>query len=372
MEDDSGPRDLVICRALPTRSISHRTMSAHYPRIFSPELDSRRTEGLIGSRWRLVTDLNFAVEEDEASAETLLKAFDLSLYNCDPTHQPRFDDAQTAATAPAELTQNSFTDLPPSSSQNPFLSTPLRLKHFSKLSPSILRALLRSPSLRCPSFGDDSLDSVPNSNSLSPLGSPAPRPNSSFLVNADSDLQPSLPLTPPPTARIPFSSQLPNLLSAKPSIPRQDVVNATHTTPFMAPQPNLLISPSAVRNFQRVIDQLRGVDSNSNSEQEPTGIDDEISFLLLSSPRLSSPANGGFLTPEADTPSNVLPSPPLSKDLGTLEDEFVTLLQQRAMEEEEDAAELHALADRLGRIAERRRHLAARIVERKKEQQKID
>jgi hypothetical protein len=181
-------------------------MSAHYhyPRIASPGLDE--------SRWRLLTDLNFAVDGDEASAETLLKTFDLSLYD-DPKPSAFDDDARTAASAPAELTQDSFTDLRPSSSQNPFLSTPLRLKHFSKLSPSILRALLRSPSLRSPSFGDDSLDS--NSNSLSPVGSPVPqwRPNNSPFVNANSDSQspqPSLLLTPPPTARIPFSAQLSN------------------------------------------------------------------------------------------------------------------------------------------------------------------
>ncbi|KAF7355124.1 hypothetical protein MSAN_01428000 [Mycena sanguinolenta] len=351
-------------------------MTAQYRRIIPPELDLGRAEDVVGNRWRLVTDLNFAVDDEEASAETLLKAFDLSLYDCDLKHQPRLDDAQAAATAPAELVENRSTELPPSS-QNPFLSTPLRLKHFSKLSPSILRALLRSPSLRCPSFGDDSLDSAPNS--LSPIGSPAAHwcPDNSPLVNADSDFQsrePSLPLTPPPTARIPFSTQLFNPHFAKPSLPRPETTNATLTTPFVAAQPNSLVSPSAVRNFQRVIDEMKGVDSNPNSVQEPAGIDEEISFLQLSSPRLSSPLNKGLLTPEADAHDVVLPSPPRSKDfmLGTLEDEFVALLQQRAMEEEEDAAELRALADRLGRIAGMRRHLAAMIVERKNEQQKLD
>ncbi|KAJ6516112.1 hypothetical protein C8R45DRAFT_232031 [Mycena sanguinolenta] len=346
-------------------------MTAQYQRIFPPELDPGRTEDLVGNRWRLVTDLNFAVDDEEASAETLLKAFDLSLYDCDLEPQPRLDDVHAAA--PAELAENRSTDLPPSSSQNPFLSTPLRLKHFSKLSPSILRALLRSPSLRCPSFGDDSLDSVPNS--LSPLGSPAAphwRPDNSPLVNADSDFQsraPSLPLTPPPTARIPFT-QLLKTHSAKPSLPRPETTDATHTTPFVAPQPNLLISPSAVRNFQRVIDEMKGVDSSSNSVQEPTGIEEEISFLELSSPRLSSPLGKGLLTPETDTHDIGLPSPPRSKDftLGTLEDEFVALLQQRATAEEEDAAELHALAVRLERIAGMRRHLAAMILQRKNEQ----
>ncbi|KAF7352978.1 hypothetical protein MVEN_01265400 [Mycena venus] len=367
-------------------------MSAVHPRIVSPELD-------VGSRWRLLTDLNFAIDDDEASAETLLKAFDLSLYDGD-AKPPRFDDVQAAPVA-AELTQDSFTDLPPSSSQNPFLSTPLRLKHFSKLSPSILRALLRSPSLRSPSFGDDSLDSAPNSISLShpSLGSPARRwrPNNSPLVNADSDFQsrqPSLPLTPPPTGRIPFSTQLHNPYPPKPcnvnvnvaadiSIPFPDTANAVHTTPFTFPAPQLpdsLISPSAVRNFQRVIDEMKGVESGSNSAQvqaqEPTRIDDEneISFLLLS-PHPSSPlaaADGGLLTPETDTHDPSPPLPATDRTLGALEDEFVALLQQRAMEEEEDAQELRALADRLERVAKGRRHLAATIMKRKNEQHKLD
>jgi len=157
------------------------------------------------------------------------------------------------------------------------------------------------------------------------------------------------------------------------AIPRHDTANAAHTTTFPVPQSNSLISPSAVRNFQRVIDEMKGVDSNP--AQEPTHIDDEISFLLLSSPHPSSPAaNGGLLTPETDTHDIISPPPLPANDrtLGTLEDEFVTLLQQRAMEEEEDAAELRALAERLVRIAKGRRHLAATIMERKIEQQKID
>ncbi|KAF8211349.1 hypothetical protein K438DRAFT_2010905 [Mycena galopus ATCC 62051] len=345
-------------------------MSVRCPRVASPGLDSGLGEELLGSRWRLLTDLNFAVDDDEASAETLLKAFDLSIYDCDLKLQTATSDTQ------AELTHDSFTDLPPSSSQNPFLSTPLRLKHFSKLSPSILRALLRSPSLRSPSFGDDSLDSAPNSNSLSPLGSPGSqwRPNNSPLVNADADVrspEPSLPLTPPPTARIPFS-QLPNPYSASPSVPRrQDTTNGALTTVFPAPPPDSLISPSAVRNFQRVIDEMKGVDSSFAAPEELPAIDDEISFFLLSSPHLSSPPGGGLLTPETDTHDAISPFTPPSKDLtlGALEDEFMNLLLGRAKEEEEDAEELRALADRLVRMAKGRRHLAATIMERKNAEQ---
>ncbi|KAJ6539135.1 hypothetical protein B0H19DRAFT_1177325 [Mycena capillaripes] len=338
-----------------------------YPRIASPELDFGRAEEL-GGRCRLLADLNLALDDDEAAAEILLKAFDLSLddYVSKPS---RFDDIHIPA-QPGELTQVSLTDLPPSASQNPFLSTPLRLKHFSKLSPSILREILRSPSIRC----DDSLDSVPESNDLSSFGSPLTtpqwRPNDSpHAANADSDLQsrqPSLPLTPPPTGRIPFSTlpddpvKLCNVSDLP--IPRH-IANATHTV-FHTTQPSL-VSPSVVRNFQRVIDEMKGVDSS----QEATRINDEVSFLLLSSPDPSSPT-GRIFGPENDTHDiSPLNAPPLAKDrtLGTLEDEFMTLLQQRAMEEEADAKELRALASRLERIAKGRRHLATSIEQRRKD-----
>jgi hypothetical protein len=185
-------------------------MSDYSPRIVSPELSCLQAEEFDGSRWRLLTDLNFALEDDEATAETLLKAFDLSLDDCDP----KLSTFDVHVPAQVELAQDSFT-LPPSTSQNPFLSTPMRLKHFSRLSPSILRVLLRSPSLRSPSLCDDSLDSAPES-----LGSPLLRWRPDNLhAPSDSDLQSrqaSLPLTPPPTGRIPFSTQLPNPDSAKP------------------------------------------------------------------------------------------------------------------------------------------------------------
>ncbi|KAJ7047582.1 hypothetical protein C8F04DRAFT_1247215 [Mycena alexandri] len=352
-------------------------MTVYSPRIVSAELDLQPA----GSRWRLLTDLNLTLDDDEATAETLLKAFDLSLHDCGS--KPRFDDVSTQN----ERTQDSFTELPPPTSQNPFLSTPMRLKHFSRLSPSILRDLLRSPSLRSPSLCDDSLDSAPNSNDFAYLGSPV-RANVVSLdrlpsfrnANAESDLQsrrPSLPLTPPPSARIPFLNQLSNhafgkrwtLLLIELLLPvcftafrRQEIDPAAHAVFPAMQQP----SPSAFRNFQRVIDEMRGVDS----AQEVPRFEENHSVLSLSSEPLSQTR---AFEPTANTPDIFHDSPPaMNRTLGTLEDEFVNLLQERAGEEEEDAKELRALADRLERIARGRRHLADRIVDRKDEQQKLE
>ncbi|KAJ6510022.1 hypothetical protein C8R47DRAFT_777950 [Mycena vitilis] len=328
----------------------------------------------LDSRWRLLTDLNFTLDDDEAAAETLLKAFDFRLDDFDP-RPSKFDDIRVPAQP--ERTQDPLADFLPSTSQNPFLTTPLRLKHFSRLSPSVLRVLLRSPSLRSSSLCDDSLDGAPESNELSsrfesPLTLPQWqwRPNNPTRANPNSDLQsrqPSLPLTPPPTGRIPFSTELP---SPDPklcdvddlSFPSRDVPNAVHSI-FRTTDPNSLVSASAVRNFQRVIDEMKGVDYG----QDATGTDDQISFLLLSSDP-PSPAERSFAL-ESDSHVSMPfvngPTLTMERTLGTLEDEFVTLLQQRAIEEEVDAKELRAFADRLERMAKGRRHLAARISERK-------
>jgi hypothetical protein len=108
-----------------------------------------------------------------------------------------------------------------------------------------------------------------------------------------------------------------------------------------------------------VIDEMKGVDSSQEAIKE-----DNSSFILLSSP---SPARGS--EKEADTHDNsppvTIPPPTMDRTLGSLEDEFVVLLQRRATEEEADAKELRALASRLERIAKGRRRLAANIMERR-------
>ncbi|KAJ7774324.1 hypothetical protein DFH07DRAFT_767490 [Mycena maculata] len=317
------------------------------------------------SRCRLLNELDFVVEGDEAQAEVLSKAFDLSLYNC---HTVPLQPSEPHDPA-SELSQDWLTDFrpPPGRSQNPFLSTPLRLKHFSRLSPSILRDLLRSPSLRSSSLCDDSLDSVVRPYSTAEFD---------YLpcANPLQSSQQSLPLTPPPSGRIPCLAELPDP-DLDPGKPKIVAMFSCHDLPctapmtgnFPPPPPNSLVSSATVRNFQRVIDEMKGVDPRDRANYT----EDTSSNFALPSP-LSSPA-GGFFIPEADTSdiSRPVDGPRvMDRTLGALEDEFVSLLQQRAIEEEADAKELRALADRLERIGKGRRHLATLIAERKKEQQK--
>ena len=126
-------------------------------------------------------------------------------------------------------------------------------------------------------------------------------------------------------------------------------------------QPNSLLSPAAIRNFQRVIDEMKGVDSG-HQENDVCIEDEKSSFLLLSS------SLEAVSIPEVDV-SDVSPPPPaMDRTLGALEDEFVDLLRQRAREEEADMLQLRALAARLGRIVKGRQHLAALIKDRSDKQ----
>ncbi|KAJ7095199.1 hypothetical protein B0H15DRAFT_828480 [Mycena belliarum] len=295
-------------------------------------------------RYKLLDDLNLALEEEEIAADILLKAFDLNLHQYDtlnrlfkgPLTSESFDKAKPDK-APAI----------PARPQNPFLSTPLRLKHFSRLSPSTLRDLLRSPSLRSPSLCDDSLDSVSYARELDSANTGIvesrlpPLPCSNQRLNLES-CQTSLPPTPPPTDNIPFLSRLPD-------------VYPEFTTRVSAFQTNYLISPAAVRNFRRVIDEMKGIglgfeanESTSESRFWPLG--EDVCELEVDAHKTDNP-----------------PGPPLTTErtLGTLEVEFVRLLHHRAAEEEMDAEELRALAHRLERMATGRRQLAALIAERR-------
>jgi hypothetical protein len=139
-----------------------------------------------------------------------------------------------------------------------------------------------------------------------------------------------------------------------------------------------LLSSSALRNFRRVINELRGIEDDPDGRRR----------ALVSSLRMSvvgndlsvpSPCN----PPKPTVQSNIipvhpqlmyeeqqeverpphcmiyqtLPTPPCSS-LRPLEQEFVGLLLQRAVDEEADAEELRMLSGRLDRLALARKNLA--------------
>jgi hypothetical protein len=322
------------------------------------------TEYLPGnSRRRLLCDLNFDLEREQIIAETLLKAFDLNLHDCDTLPLGKSSESYNIPSE-AEVTWDSFTDLPPSHSQNPFLSTPLRLKHFSRLSPSILRGLLRSPSLRSPSLCDDSLDSVTRAMELvdlsdvgSPLGLGRHSPPSQCVIQESyiQSRQTSLPLTPPPTGRIPFfADRLPGLDPGKLQH-HISLIEVSFFLAYHAVQTHSLISPATVRNFQRVIDEMKGIGSGNDADNNLHNTTGSRSNLYH--PSCPSSPVGDFIAQEVDS------SPPDDRapSLGALEEEFVSLLQQRATEEEREAQELRTLASRLESIGNGRRRLALLI-----------
>ncbi|KAJ7068073.1 hypothetical protein C8F01DRAFT_1116777 [Mycena amicta] len=294
-----------------------------------------RAEELSRSRSGLVYDLNLVVDEEEDLAQTLLKAFDLDLGLSTSFRQQ--------ANHPDTLAE--FCSLS-------FLSTPLRMKHFSKLSPSILRGLLRSPSLRGPSPCDDSLESISSLKStalpsvatrLVNLAQPDENPNANVLIR-----EPYLPLTPPPTARIPSSELLP----AATYVDAEDITDrAAHLPSPLPTAANHLISPATVRHFQRVIDEMKGF---SHVPVEPPSI-------LASISRSASPVPDDAVIPLTSTPA-------LNRTFGVLEEEFAWLLQQRAADEEADANQLRELADRLQALGTARRKLAALIADKRCEQ----
>ncbi|KAF7313624.1 hypothetical protein HMN09_00518800 [Mycena chlorophos] len=279
-------------------------------------------EQLLQSRISLLWGLNVIVDEEEELVQTLLKAFDLKLDLYQEPDVPAFNpDALYSAS---------------------FLSTPLRTKHFSRLSPSILRGLLRSPSLR--SEFEDSLDDIsvisPNRHTASECNTHGPSP----------------PLTPPPTARIPDSEQLPNVdIFAGSQV--QDITDSVRASSLLSPPKRaaanyLLLSPAAVRNFKRVIDEMKGFGPESGeaiAERKNPVRSCPASPCVGLLHTTSTPARNGFGT------------------LGVLEEEFVRLLEQRAADEAAHAKELREIADRLDALARSKRKLAAVITEKQED-----
>ncbi|KAK0453380.1 hypothetical protein EV421DRAFT_1897393 [Armillaria borealis] len=318
---------------------------------------------------RLADTISF----DEKSAEYLFKAFDVDVISNDDFH----------SSSPSSLSPP-FADAPSFSLPNereiehPYLSTPLRLKHFSKLSPTILRGLLRSPSLRV--FTPDT--SFSEECSVGYLLDPALVTSSrSFEQSKSSTAKEHVlyPISPPPTAKFPSTPHLPTLsvfdeiptemsravespvlshskefvLSLPPSPPleeRRPFLHTHHTCPGL--------SASTIAQFRLVVDELGR-----------TGNDPEKRSLLQSNLRPS-------LLPQA-TPSKTRDSqrsaeiggkvpPPTTQEpthvQGVLEEEFVDLLLTRAEREEAEAEQLKALAMRLRKLAQRRRELA-RVVQ---------
>ncbi|KAK0191202.1 hypothetical protein F5146DRAFT_1196805 [Armillaria mellea] len=289
------------------------------------------------------------ISSDEKSAEYLFKAFDVDVISnndfCPPLLPP-FADAPSFS-LPNERKV-----------EHPYLSTPLRLKHFPRLSPTILRGLLRSPSLR-------------EECSVGYLLGPALV--CSFEQSKSKEHVP-YPISPPPTAKFPSTPHLPSpsvfdeistelsrivesppsnefALSLPPSPPPEECrpfLHTHHTCPGL--------SASTIAQFRLVVDEL-GRTGLGNDPEKRGLLQSNLRPSLLPQDTPSKPhdsqRNAGMVRKD--------PTPTTQESTrahGVLEGEFVDLLLQRAEREEAEAEQLKALATRLGMLAQRRRELA--------------
>ncbi|KAJ7591297.1 hypothetical protein C8J56DRAFT_1163281 [Mycena floridula] len=244
-----------------------------------------------GSREQLLQDLEDIVFAAEQASMNILRSFDID--DEPPYAETEEDDDKTSYIQPQS---------PESPVANPFLSTPLRLKHFSRLSPSILESLLRSPSIRIPT-PDNSFD--PSELSIS------------LLKSRQSERWDMLPMTPPPTGR------LDNLFT-----PSSHAVDNEFSSnqPYKPLMPGSAVSPTATKNFKLVVAEIYH-ETGSRQTQKP--------------------------------------SEPVRHLAGQLEVEFASLLLKNAAEESRDANQLRLVADRLDVLAMKRKDLVEMILSEK-------
>lgn len=309
--------------------------------LFSADVASDTSE-----RGVILKDLEDSISLDEHNAQYLLKAFDISL---DDRSARMPGDDSFASHFPEVLlesptsTRSRHVELDcEHRPENPFLSTPLRLKHFSRLSPTTLRGLLRSPSVRSlsPDFSEELpsdyfLDAALDHASESPVASVFPK----------RDLFAG-PMTPPMTGKIPDCAQLP---SARVDLPAVAELKPSPSDPeaFISPLPSPphdneaqrasvyhLMPAATIEQFRRVIDELSLSSGQSLIERRQAPPLPQVQ--TLTPPRASI----------------------AKKPAGFLEVEFATLLLERAENEEAEAEKLAQMAKRLRNLAECRRTLA--------------
>ncbi|KAF5370070.1 hypothetical protein D9758_001248 [Tetrapyrgos nigripes] len=264
-------------------------------------------------------------------------------------------------------------DTPSPKSKNAFLLTPLRLKYFPKLSPTILRSLLRSPSPRLPT-PDDSFSESTVSSKLEPA----------FTCPVDSN--PPFPPTPPMTDKLTCRSTFQSPVQRKlfdglesPSIHDSldeldlDTSSLLSSTLPRLPQPDdavpiqppfdLAFSFGLSGSFQIttlsqcVADEIKAAGETPDERRRvllsklrsPPYSDSSSSRLVISHP---APCSLGPVIP--DPVHSRLPV----RNPGVLEIEFAELLERRAAEEIDDASRLRDMAERLERLAQHRRQLS--------------
>ncbi|KAF9076399.1 hypothetical protein BDP27DRAFT_1357870 [Rhodocollybia butyracea] len=368
----------------------------------------RRTSASIsGNRRDLLNQLLRGIEADEASANSLLQAFDLDRDIEATLDKPTFSAHQTPLgpitntlnTKPATTLIRNAKDFKSERSasshyENTFLATPLRVKYFSSLNPDILRQLLRTPS----PHGNWEMGLGSDSASAYMRTSLPSIPSLEFSTTRSSPPQTvaplAYPLTPPSTARIPCHE------TPVPVLRSPDAVNSpgfrfqavdidsvpdikaclSSMTPFatttnqnkrqklpfsLSALPSSPVArPTHFSASQRVADEIRVGEEI---------LDEERAFFMsqLQDPPLVEETPVHVITrPMPDTPA----SPSLRPYKATrnvkklrstgriMQREFAELLETRARQEEEYARELAVMANRLERLALQRRQLATLMI----------
>ncbi|KAJ3931579.1 MAG: hypothetical protein NXY57DRAFT_206126 [Lentinula lateritia] len=359
----------------------------------------RSDSSITTSRQELLYELLSGIQADEDSARLLLQTFDID-EECDSEDEDAFTP-QTPLRPVKDLNPPHETNAPqnsaafnsplhPSHSENPFLSTPLRVKYFPNLSPSILRQLLRSPS---PNFysSDGSFEAV----SASPLSLSIPgslelqNVRKTSCANPQAGQPSSLiyPLTPPSTARIPCTDSHETPVRVLRSPLYLDVVS----TPGLHIEGVDLDSVPDIRACLSSMTPFTAIESHQNRRQRQLFMNPAADPSAASTTTPNSQcvtqeiraetASGVKAVPLAKTVASFgLPSTPTSPLLQTsrtarisqncctpkpgrvLQQEFVELLEARAMEEEKMAQVLDMMAKRLERLALQRRRLVALLI----------
>ncbi|KAJ3810505.1 hypothetical protein F5876DRAFT_65539 [Lentinula aff. lateritia] len=357
---------------------------------------------ITSSRQELLYELLSGIQADEDSARLLLQTFDIDedwdfededaftpqtplrpVKDLNPPHETNAPQDSAAFNLP----------LRPSHSENPFLSTPLRVKYFPNLSPSILRQLLRSPS---PNFysSDESFEAI----SASPLSLSVPSSlelqniRNTSCANPQAGQSSSLiyPLTPPLTARIPCTNSHETPVRMLRSPLYLDVVS----TPGLHIEGVDLDSVPDIRACLSSMTPFTAIESHQSRRKRQPFMNSAADFSALSTTTPNSQCVSKGIRADGETASGVKavplaetiasfgpPSTPASPLLQTsstariyqnrrtlkpgrvLQREFVELLEARAMEEEKMAQVLNMMTKRLERLVLQRRRLVALLIE---------
>ncbi|KZT26943.1 hypothetical protein NEOLEDRAFT_182345 [Neolentinus lepideus HHB14362 ss-1] len=410
----------VMDRFTPSPKPKRHSMGTARRRDRSESLMSSDSTGLERPirRLQLLRRLALDMDEEERNAEKLFRTFDLSIDDSTLSNSRNSScsvrgddlvngmaslfcegplvDATRSLSPGSDVEYSARLATPPAS--NSYLSTPMRMKYFPTLSPTILKMLLRTPSDYSPSARSTSDSSATSPDVALPLRLLSRKTScsndkeedpfwsfdespGSMKSNAPSTLDTGMPLTPPPSARLPGSDRFSMTTSERMretdmnriiDDSQYDIISSAPTvTLTAASSPRLgtfsvlnhertvqypLLSPLTLRHFLYVIEELKSLHGDHGERQQILKPNVRVSISAPAALGVS-PATSSRKRFSPRRPRSPLIAPDLQHE-SALNQEFAALLLAQAIEEEEQAAELRRIADRLEGVALTRRRLA--------------